>query len=434
MFERKMPEKDTPEFQKCIDAINFFSYEELTVFAKSLGFSNAESFMTSMRRLGYSRPQHGSGLKGTVKEDVKAQKLTAELKYFKGLYRQAADELAKHELFSDAIQEVAHIIPAVVVKTAPRYERVIPQDKGTETDVVQVSDLHGGEVVKYEETMGINAYDMTIMNRRLGMMFRKTLELVELRRSSLNIPNLIIAQGGDMLSGDIHEELVRTNVSNMMMLAARVAYIMAQGIGFLSPHFENIYVPCIVGNHPRLSKKPAFKERYYNWDYLCYQWQAVFCKDLLNVRFDVPKAPFMLFNAEKTRIIMLHGDWVRSWMGLPYYGIERALMRLREMLQAQGDYFDVALLYHFHRKAEIPMATGPIFINGSVKGGDEFAMGAMQTTSAPSQNLLYFHSKNGPLGGGPIYLAEADSKPKLQFQDALPDVWADTMKNENNNK
>ena len=429
MFKRLVPATGTPEFDECIRIAQTGSLAEVQTKANELGFKSDRTFLNAMRGYGYKReqPRHTTPVPELVVEDVSKKKLTAEVAHYKGLYKQAVDQLALHQTVEDVINQAASLVPPVVVKTVAATKHVLPRAKGSETDLLQVSDLHGGEVVRLDETLGINEYNMDIMNRRMGMMFRKALELVELRRGTLYIPKLIVAESGDMLSGDIHQELSRTNVTNMMMLAVRVAYIMSQGLAYLSPHFESIYVPCVVGNHPRLSKKPTYKEKYYNWDFLCYQWQAAFCKGLPNVTFEIPKAPYMLFNAEKTRIVMFHGDWIKSWSTIPYYGIERAILRLRETLQAHGDYFDAALMSHFHQRAEIPRATGPVIINGSVKGGDEYSLGSLQTSNFPSQNLLYFHSKNGFLGGGPIYLAEADSKPDLAFKDMLPDVWADLL-------
>lgn len=158
---------------------------------------------------------------------------------------------------------------------------------------------------------------------------------------------------------------------------------------------------------------------------MVYQWEAAFCRSLKNVIFDIPKAPFILTKAENTRLLLMHGDDIRSWMGIPWYGIDRAIYRMRELLQGANKFFDSVLLGHFHNRADIEHVTGPVVINGSVKGGDEFSIGSMQTMNKPSQNLLFYHSKHGYIGGNPIYLEEADNRKELAFQDFLPDTWAE---------
>ena len=428
------PPKDSEEADKLIRR---YVNENKADLAKELGYSGGDSLYHAFNRVyGYTKANKEKFLQGfneeltdlnvekKIERDVALEKASADAKYYKALYTETIKKIGLQELIVSAMKEISPSIPAVIVKTAERYKSIIG-DKGSETDIPLISDLHAGETIELAQTMGISQYDMTIMNRRLGMLFRKILELVNLRRSSLHIPRLVIPHLGDMLSGDIHPELVRTNVGHMMNIAVRTAFILAQGIAFLAPHFDQIKVPCIVGNHPRLYNKPYFKDKYINWDYMLYQWEASFCRGLKNVEFIIPKSPFYLLDVENTRILMMHGDSIRSWMGIPWYGIDRAVLRLRELLQGAGEHFDSVWLGHFHSRADLDHVTGPIIINGSVKGGDEFSIGSLQTSSKPSQNLLYYHDKNGYLGGGPIYLSGADSKPELEFGDFLPDTWSE---------
>ena len=362
-------------------------------------------------------------VKEILSRDTSLERASSEAHYYKRLYKEAIKERTLQDTLVEAIREIAPSIPKVTVETLiPRSYEV---QRGSETDVLQLSDLHGGEVVSLEETMGLSSFDMTILNRRLDLLFRKVLELVEIRRSALYIPKLLIAELGDLLSGDIHAELVRTNIDHVMNLATRIAFLVSQGIAFIAPHFERIDVECVVGNHPRLYDKPSYKEKYINWDYLCYQWQAVFCSSLSNVYFHIPKSPFSLTKVENTKVLIWHGDQIKSWAGIPWYGIERAALRLRELLQSQNRTYDALLLGHFHNEALVAKATGPIVINGSVKGGDEFSLGSYQSINKPSQNLLFFHNKNGYIGGQPIYLNDADKNSSLGFKDFLTDNWVD---------
>ena len=427
---------DIDEFAKCIEALKLLDPRALDDYAKSLGFKSAKSFCTQMGKKGYLRSELYEGVPAgqiqniDLDEEVRLVKAQAETRVWRSRHKQAVSRLALDSEFIDVVKLVAEMVPPVTVMSPTPIEHIRIGDKGTETDVLNLGDLHAGEVVSANETMGINQYNMTIMSRRLDMVFQKTLELVVLRRSSLNIPQLIVAQLGDMVAGDIHMELQRTNVENMMITAVRTASMLAQGLAYLSPHFEQIRVPCVVGNHPRLSKKPSYKERYYNWDFMVYQWEAAFCRHLKNVQFYIPKSPYMFINAESMRLLLFHGDAIKGWMGTPYYGIDRAILRLREMFAASDEYFDAVLLGHFHRRDDGDMATGPRIINGSLKGGDEFAMGSMQVTNKPTQNLLHFHSKHGYIGGGPIYVGSADDDPDLGFNDFLPEIWSDAIQEE----
>jgi len=427
--------------------------DQVIEMAKEYGYPTKEQFCRAMRSFGVLRSKKvdkgfirpvdvGLPIRGrsaakdndlTADEQIKADVESGEehhlVKHYRNLYHVAINELQLRKSVDEVIQSLASIIPPIVVKTiAPRKQDMSTvKAKGSETDVLQLSDLHGMEVVRREETLGLNEYDPTIMNRRLDMTFRKTVELVELRRGSLFVPKLVIAQEGDMLSGEIHDELVSTNVERMMIAAVRVASLIAQGIAYLSPHFEQIDIICVPGNHPRLTRRPHFKEKYLNWDYMCYQWQAVFCKALSNVKFFIPKSPYALYTVENTKLLLYHGDQIQSWNQVPWYGIERADMRLTKLFNGADKRYDAILMGHFHRRFDMDTVTGPIICNGSMKGGDEFSLGKLMVSNAPCQNLLYFHSKHGYIGGGPILLKDADKDKSLGFSDTLPDVWADIV-------
>jgi hypothetical protein len=81
-------------------------------------------------------------------------------------------------------------------------------DRTAQELVLLWSDLHAAEVVSLEETRGINEYNWSIMEQRMedrsgGLLAHRPLRLQHL--------DAHVAMLGDMLSGDIHEELKVTN-------------------------------------------------------------------------------------------------------------------------------------------------------------------------------------------------------------------------------
>lgn len=446
----RLPIDQPEEWEKVKKRYLAADLAELDVMAEEFGYRSRENLCKAMRGFSVLRSKgtdasHAASSSVMRPGDIRVPAKDAheqiasdvaigtthrEASYFKRMYLEAIKELQTRQMVEETIKMVAGVIPPIEVRTIVprRQDEGKIKAKGTETDVLQLSDVHGMEVVRREETLGLNEYNPTIMNRRLDMTFRKVVELVELRRGSLLVPDLMIAEEGDMVSGEIHDELVATNVERMMIAAVRVASLISQGIAYLSPHFKQIDVVCVPGNHARLTRRPQFKEHYINWDYMCYQWQAVFCKGLPNVHFHIPKSPFIIWKVENTRLLLYHGDSIQSWMNVPWYGIERADMRLSKLFTGAGKSYDAILMGHFHRRFDMDTVTGPIICNGTVKGGDEFALGKLMVSNAPSQNLLYFHSHHGYIGGGPILLREADHNEKLGFNDILPDVWADIVK------
>jgi hypothetical protein len=72
------------------------------------------------------------------------------------------------------------------------------------------SDWHYGEVVRMP---GINSFDKRVAARRIKHLAETTVDLAfnHMGKAKITYPGCIVALGGDMLGGDIHEELMKSN-------------------------------------------------------------------------------------------------------------------------------------------------------------------------------------------------------------------------------
>ena len=70
-----------------------------------------------------------------------------------------------------------------------------------------LSDLHWGEVVNPEEIGSVNEYNLEIAHQRLERCIDTATSLLKDYFRDAKYPGIVLALGGDMLSGDIHEEL-----------------------------------------------------------------------------------------------------------------------------------------------------------------------------------------------------------------------------------
>jgi len=264
------------------------------------------------------------------------------------------------------------------------------------------------------------------------------LNLANYRRNTVKLDDLIIPMLGDMISGDIHEELARSNIANCMQQMIRGANLIAQALMFLAPHFKTVRVPCVVGNHGRMTRKPPMKDKYMDWDYMLYQWVATFCKNQKNMTFEIPKSYLHIFSVYNNKILIMHGDSV-SGAG-SNTSITRAITNLRGVMQYKNNVekekgslvlneinFDCAMIGHFHRIDEIDIGTGELHICGTMKGPDEFALQRLHTATKPKQLVTYWHPKYGYIGKEIIYLHLYDNKKWTPFKDNLPDSWADKI-------
>ena len=371
-----------------------------------------------------------------IKLDKKVATYKAEAAYFKKLYETSIKDDAKKEIIIDAIKNNAPAFPIVKDGYRPSKMSDSSQRKGDTSQVVvaPLSDLHIGDNVDLAQMAGLNSYNIDIFNRRLYGWATQLLNLVELRRNVAPVNELIIPMLGDMISGDIHEELARTNIDNCMQQMIRGANLIAQAIMFLAPHFSKISIPCVVGNHGRMTRKPPMKDKYMDWDYMLYQWVAAYLQNQKHITFSIPKAFINSFEVGNSNILIMHGDSI-SGAGSTQ-AIAKGVTGLRAFLQfrttledavltSQNDMitqFDSVLMGHFHRIEEIDIGTGAIHICGTMKGGDEFAAQRLHAITKPKQLVTYWHPKYGNVGKEVIYLNRYD-KSSHMFNDVVPELW-----------
>ena len=365
------------------------------------------------------------------------EKYKGEAKYWKKVAESALKQEAKKELLIDAVKKFT---PSY--KSVQKYKIRKPKGKvraaSAQSMIAPLADTHIGDNVEADEMVGLNSYNIDIFNIRLYGWATQVLTLAELRRNSVEIDELVIPMLGDMISGDIHMELALTNNDHNMGQMIRGANLIAQALMFLAPHFDKVRVPCVVGNHGRMTRKPPMKNKYMDWDYMLYQWVSVFCRNQKNIEFHIPKSFMTSVEVKNRNILVSHGDFVNgAGSGT---AISKGILNMRNILQFRKglqdeigklrneeiglpEYFDSVLIGHFHRIDEIDIGTGAIHICGCMKGGDEFAMQRVQAINKPRQLALYYHPKYGEIGKDIIYLNRFDESSQT-FNDVLPEVWA----------
>jgi len=382
-----------------------------------------------------SPPQ--DNLETRVKLDKKVATYKSEADFYKKLYQASLKDDAKKEIIVDAIKEHTKALPKVPIR---HVNPSSPQGHQAQIVISPLTDTHIGEQVHKEQMKGLNDYSFEIFNKRLYGWSNQVLKHVEYRRQIAPINELIIPMLGDMISGDIHEELARSNIANCMEQMIRGANLIAQSLLLLAPHFTKITVPCVVGNHGRMTRKPPMKDKYMDWDYLLYQFLAAFCKNQDNIEFDIPKSFINVFPVYNRNILIMHGDSISgAGSSMAITGAIsklRGVLQYRKSLQAEledatdilGEVdFDSVMIGHFHRVDEVDIGTGELFICGCMKGPDEFALQRLHAASKPKQIITYWHPRYGFVGKEIIYLNKYDDS-KREFVDTIPSTWADLIK------
>lgn len=118
--------------------------------------------------------------------------------------------------------------------------------------VILCSDWHVGEVVNKAEIYGVNKYDLEIMEKRAKTLIETTINLLK-HNSQIkkNYPGIVMCLMGDMISGDIHDELRETNEMQSIPTLLHLSNILIGCIDILIKEFGNVLIPCVTGNHGR---------------------------------------------------------------------------------------------------------------------------------------------------------------------------------------
>ena len=277
---------------------------------------------------------------------------------------------------------------------------------------LMLSDLHWGEVVFPAQVNGVNEYNIAIAQRRLRTAVERAIELCTRHMVSPSYPGIVLALGGDMLSGDIHEELSESNEMPVMPALLDLLGCLIWAIGRLADEFGHVFVPAVTGNHGRNTRKPRAKNRVYsNFDWLLYQFLALRFATDKRVAFCIPDGPDAHWSVYGHRYCMTHGDQFRGGDGM--IGALGPIIRgdhKKRSRNGQIDLgYDTLLLGHWHQLIQLQR----LIVNGSLKGYDEYAASNNFGFEIPQQALWMTHPDKGITFSMPVH-AEERRKPAGQ--------------------
>jgi predicted DNA-binding protein YlxM (UPF0122 family)/predicted MPP superfamily phosphohydrolase len=260
--------------------------------------------------------------------------------------------------------------------------------------VLFLSDIHFDEVVNPAEINGVNAYNRVIAINRLRYTFETAKKLLIDHFNNPRYDGIVLALGGDLLSGNIHEELSETNEATILQSVLELTDHLISGIEYLESNFGKVFVPCVVGNHGRLFKKPRAKQKVYNnYEYLVYQYLAKYFANNPNVAIEVADGADLYFNIYDKRILLNHGDQFKGGNGISgiLTPVMMGLHKKSKNYNMIDKPFDIMMVGHFHQYIH----TNSLVVNGSVKGYDEYAFNCNFTFEAPQQALFIVHPTHG---------------------------------------
>lgn len=280
-----------------------------------------------------------------------------------------------------------------------------------------LSDIHDGEVIRADEIQGVNEFNPDICAARLDRYFYAASVIGNRWAEDCKIEGVLLALAGDMISGDIHEELRITNAMTSHEQVCHVVGLLDAGITRLLVAYPRIHIVGVPGNHSRSTMKPTAKL----YGALSYDMLVM---SMLSDRFAHDNRVTFQFGRSKDQItpvfgrtiLTTHFDKIGTRGGQGFAGPMLPIIRgAKKIVEQQGSVArrpDLIQGGHYHSTGNPYLGPLPILANGSVVGVSEYADDLRVAVEPPQQWLYLLHDKWWLRERQPIILTDL-IKPEL---------------------
>ena len=297
------------------------------------------------------------------------------------------------------------------------YSSIInKKGKIVESAVLMLSDLHADQEILGKRVQGLEEYNFDVACQRAERIVDTTVSHLFDNMKNYKFERLYIAGIGDYVSGEIHDSTDHSKWHNALKNSMGVGELVAMMITDLSRYFPEIVFVSVSGNHGRRSFKKDYRGAQDNWDYMVTMHAVTRLKKLIEEKRLTVVAPdswMAGMDIYGWKFALGHGDDIKSWNSIPWYGIERKTRRMSAIGAVTGNTPNYYLMGHFHQAGSAQHTGGEIILNGSWNATDEYALNSLGAYSDPYQWLLGVHPTYGVTWRMPIKLRSKDWRTKL---------------------
>ena len=276
------------------------------------------------------------------------------------------------------IEESSRKIITVLKETlgdTPPYKLKKSKDNKGDTLVIQLTDIHGGKIIKNQN--GEIIYNESICKARMDKLCNQSLKLLDKNISKgVKITDVVILATGDLANG---ENIYATQVyeqelapPKQVMLIVEIVYKLI--LSFLDRGLNVEFYGC-KGNHGRLGKDADPSS---NWDLMIYMildlWVRTTKKEK-RVSVTYAETDYLTCEIRGHRYMLRH---------IAPEQADTAGGRVKINEWARQHSVGAIVYGHFHHWGIFDVDGVTVFRGGSVSGGDEFSE-LMAKNSAPTQ-------------------------------------------------
>ncbi|TGT76164.1 MULTISPECIES: hypothetical protein [unclassified Mesorhizobium] len=388
------------EIKRRIDAVN--AHPTLRAAARALGLkpSTLGHFVESLKAQRQAPPEMPEIAPPSPAE-------IRDVNFWRNKAKKAEEQAATSE---HVLREMAGVFQRPL--SLPEWVLPGSGETGRAVGLVHLSDLHCGEVVRPEETGGINAYNPEIFRRRFRRMIDASIRILPRWSSDCDLKGVVVALNGDLVSGDIHAELRETNALTSHEQVALVTDEAAAGLRKLADTFGAVLVTVTPGNHGRTTEKTHAKRMAaLSYDVMIGNILAREFASDPRITVNCASGADIVFPLFGWSVLQTHGDSMGTGGGMGFAGPELPIVRGGKKIKlsgfATGEHYDIILTAHYHTSSN----PGTVLANGSMVGYSEYALRIRGLPEPPQQWLALIHEKWGLRERVPVVL-EDPARPK----------------------
>jgi hypothetical protein len=308
-----------------------------------------------------------------------------------------------------------------------------PKSQGKGTEQIAIAHLSDTQMGKRTAS-----YDSVVGAQRCHLFAQKIVEITKGKRAGSTSKELRLYLGGDMVEGEYgnYPSQPYDIDSPVIAQAMRTCPDIFEGmIYYFLRYFDKVHVVGVPGNHGRGASRHQTRHHLTNWDRVCYwilrdrvlgsgvkakekcscgsnkMWKNCCGKDVRKrVTFDIAEDFWCLDRVWDWGNLIVHGDQIRGWAGIPYYGVQK---KTHGWADAMPKDWDNLLFGHFHTYAAGTINYRRWFCNGTTESANSYALEELAAAGPPSQRLLFMTEKHGIISDHQIFL-EDDRAPIMQ--------------------
>lgn len=234
----------------------------------------------------------------------------------------------------------------------------------TETAYFVISDLHYGK-----KTATFNPEDFGPRLDRIA----DRVNALRMRQSGHNFDELVICILGDVNDGTgiYPSQPHHQAISNVERQADELSGLLATFVLRLKAYWKSVRVECIPGNHGRAGK---FEHEAANWDMVTYRYLRLkLAASGVEVNWDDEGDPFVrLLEPRGHRFLMYHGHNIKSYGGVPFYGIKNRISSWATTRKLNN--LDLVMMGHIHTLSFWRLNNVCVMHTGTMITDDDWAL------------------------------------------------------------